>query len=87
MDHLIARSTRDGGRPKSDDSDLAVQGRQGLNPCLEKLHGFTGKLPRGSGEARVLWKWLAVVVGARVARADGAELAGAKDGVWSARVE
>jgi hypothetical protein len=54
---------------------------------LEKLHGFTGKLPRGSGEARVLWKWLAVVVGARVARADGAELAGAKDGVWSARVE
>jgi hypothetical protein len=53
---------------------------------LEKLHGFTGKLPRGSGEARVLWKWLAAVVGARVARADGAELTGAKDRVWSARV-
>jgi hypothetical protein len=86
MAHLIARSTRGGGRAKSGDGDLVVPVRQGLNPCLEKLHGFTGKLPRGSGEARVLWKWLAAVVGARVARADGAELTGAKDRVWSARV-
>jgi hypothetical protein len=84
MAHLIARSMRGGGWPKFGDGDLAVPVRQGFNPCLEKLHGFTGKLPRGSGEARVLWKWLAVVAGARVARAGGAELAGAKDGVWSA---
>jgi hypothetical protein len=53
---------------------------------LEKLHGSSGKLSRGSGEARGLWKWLAVVADARVARAGGAELTGANDGVWSARV-
>jgi hypothetical protein len=54
MVHLIARSTSDGGRPKSGDGDLAVSVRQGLNPCLEKLHGFSGKLSRGLGEARGL---------------------------------
>jgi hypothetical protein len=80
MAHLIAQSTRGGGRPKSGDGDLAVPVRQGFNPCLEKLHGFTRQLPRGSGEARVLWKWLAAVAGAWVARAGGTELAGAKDG-------
>jgi hypothetical protein len=86
MAHMIARSTHGGRRPKSDDGDLAVPVRQGLNPCLEKLHGFTGKLSRGSGDARVLWKWLVAVAGARVARAGGAELVGAKDGVLSAGV-
>jgi hypothetical protein len=54
MVHLIARSTCGGERPKFGDSDLAVPVRQGLNPCLEKLHGFSGKLSRGSGEARGL---------------------------------
>jgi hypothetical protein len=58
--------------------------RQGLNPCLEKLHGFSGKLSRGSSEARGLWKWLVAVAGARLARAGSVELAGAKDRVWSA---
>jgi hypothetical protein len=86
MAHLIARSTCGGGRPKSGDGDLAVPVRQGLDPCLEKLHGFSGKLSRGSGEARGLWKRLAAVAGARVARAGDAELAGAKDRVWSAGV-
>jgi hypothetical protein len=65
MAHLIARSTRGGGRAKSGDGDLVVPVRQGLNPCLEKLHGFSGKLSRGSGEARGLWKRLVAVVGAR----------------------
>jgi hypothetical protein len=86
MVHLIARSTCGGGRPKSGDGDLVVPVRQGLDPCLEKLHGSSRKLSRGSGEARGLWKWLAAVAGARVAQAGGAELAGANDGVWSARV-
>jgi hypothetical protein len=81
MAHLIARSTCDGGRPKSGDGELAVSVRQGLDPCLEKLHGFSRKLSRGSGEARGLWKWLAMVAGARVARAGGTELARAKDRV------
>jgi hypothetical protein len=53
---------------------------------LEKLHGFSGKLSRGLGEARGLWKRLVVVAGARVAWVGGVELVGAKDGVWSAGV-
>jgi hypothetical protein len=52
--------------------------RQGLDPCLEKLHGSSGKLSKGSIEAQGLWKWLAAVAGAWVARAGGAEHAGAK---------
>jgi hypothetical protein len=51
---------------------------------LEKLHGSTGTLSRGSGEARGLWKWLAAMASARVAWTGGAELAGAKDGVGTA---
>ena len=86
MAHRIARPTRGGGRTKSGDGDLAVPVRQGFDPCLEKLHGSTGKLSKASIEAKGLWKWLATVAGARVARAGGAELAGAKDGVWSAKV-
>jgi hypothetical protein len=84
--HRIARPTRGGGRPKSGDDDLAVPVRQGFDPCLEKLHISTGKLSKGSVEAEGLWKWLATVAGARVARAGGAELARAKGGVWPAKV-
>jgi hypothetical protein len=53
---------------------------------LEKLHKLSEKLSKGSVEAEGLWKWLAMVTGARVARAGGVELAGAKGGVWPARV-
>jgi hypothetical protein len=49
---------------------------------LEKLHVSWRKLSKGSVEAEGLWKWLATVVGARLARAGGAELTGAKGGVW-----
>jgi hypothetical protein len=86
MVHLVARSTCGGERPKSGDGDLAVTVRQGLDPSLEKLHDSTGTLSRGSGEARGLWKWLAAMAGARVARAGGAELTGAKDGIRTAGV-
>ena len=86
MAHRMARSMRGGGRPKSGDRDLDVLVRQGFDPCLEKLRGSSGKLSKGSVEAEGLWKWLATVACARVARAGGAELAGAKDGVWSAKV-
>jgi hypothetical protein len=54
MIHLIARSTCGGGRSKSGDGDLAIPVRQGLDPCLEKLYGSSGKLSRGSGEVRDL---------------------------------
>jgi hypothetical protein len=86
MAHQIARSMRGGRRLKSGDDDLAVSVRQGFDPCLEKLHSSSGKLSKGSIEAEGLWKWLAMVVGAWVARTGGAELAGAKDGVWPAKV-
>jgi hypothetical protein len=66
MAHRIARSTRYCGRPKSGDDDLAVLVRQGLNSCLEKLHGLSGKLSKGLVEAKCLWKRLATVAGARV---------------------
>jgi hypothetical protein len=51
MAHRIARSTRGGGRPKSDDDDLTVPVRQGFDFCLGKLHGSSGKLSKGSVEA------------------------------------
>ena len=86
MVHLIARSTCGGERPKSGDGDLTIPVGQGLDPCLEKLHGSPEKLSKGSVEAEGLWKWLVVVAGARVARAGGAELAGTKGGAWSAKV-
>jgi hypothetical protein len=73
-----------GGRPKSGDGDPAAPVRQCLDPCLEKLHGSTGKLSRGSGEARSLWEWLAAMAGVWMAQADGAELARAKD--WAGTV-
>jgi hypothetical protein len=85
MVYLVARSTRGGGRPKSGEGDPAAPVRQGLGSCLEKLQGSTGKLSRGSGEARCLREWLAAVAGARVARAGDIELAGAKSWVWEVR--
>jgi hypothetical protein len=78
MVYLVARSTCGGGRPKSGEGDPAAPVRQGLGSCLENLHGSTGKLSRGSGEASCLREWLVAVAGARVARASGVELTRAK---------
>jgi hypothetical protein len=86
MAHRIARPTRGDGRLKSGDDDLAVPVRQGLDSRLEKLHGSSGKLSKGLVEAEGLGKWLATVAGAQVARAGGAELAGAKGGVLPKKV-
>jgi hypothetical protein len=54
MAHRISRPTRGGGRPKSDDGDLAIPVRQGFDPCLEKLHGSSEKLSKGLVEAEGL---------------------------------
>jgi hypothetical protein len=54
MAHRIARPTCGGGCPKSGDGDLAVPMRQGFDPCLEKLHGSSGKLSKGSVAAEGL---------------------------------
>jgi hypothetical protein len=56
MAHRIARSTRGCGRPKSGNDDLAVLVRQGFDSRMEKLHGSSGKLSKGSVEAEGLWK-------------------------------
>jgi hypothetical protein len=78
MVYLVARSTRGGRRPKSGEGDPAAPVRQSLVSHLEKLHGSTGKLSRGSDEARYLQEWLSMVAGARVTWAGGVELVGAK---------
>jgi hypothetical protein len=76
----VAWSTSGGRRPKFGDGDPATPVRQGLNPCLKKLHGSMGKLSRSSGEARGLRGWLAAMDGVRVARAGGAELSELRTG-------
>jgi hypothetical protein len=48
---------------------------------LGKASRPTEELSRGSGEARDLREWRAMVAGARVAQAGGVELAGAKSWV------
>jgi hypothetical protein len=45
--HRVTRSTRGGGRPKSDDVALASLVRQCLGSSLEKLHSLSGKPSRG----------------------------------------
>jgi hypothetical protein len=54
MAHRIAWSTRGGGRPKSGEGDSASPVRQCLGSSLEKLHGSSGKLSKGSVEAEGL---------------------------------
>jgi hypothetical protein len=59
MVYLVARSTCGGGRPKSSEVTLASPARQGLGSSLGKLHSFTGKPSKGSGEAKGQREWLA----------------------------
>jgi hypothetical protein len=47
MAHCVTRSTRGGGRPKSDDVALASPVRQCLDSSLGKLHRLSGKPSRG----------------------------------------
>jgi hypothetical protein len=56
MAHLVAQSTCGGGRPKSGEVALATPVGQGLGSSLEKLHGLSGKLSKGTSEARGLQK-------------------------------
>ena len=59
MVYLVARSTCGGGRLKFGEGDPTASVRQGLGSRLKKLHGFTGKPSKGSGEARGRRKGLA----------------------------
>jgi hypothetical protein len=58
MAHLVARSTCGGGRVKSGEVALAAPAGQGLGSSLEKIHGLSGKLSKGLGEAGGQWKRL-----------------------------
>ena len=49
MAHLVARSTCGSGRPKSGKVALAALVGKGLDSSLEKPHGLSGKLSKGSG--------------------------------------
>jgi hypothetical protein len=51
MAHLVARSTCGGGRAKSGEVALAAPAGQGLSSSLDKIHGLSGKLSNGLGEA------------------------------------
>jgi hypothetical protein len=51
MAHLVARSMCGGGQPKSGEVALAAPAGQGLGSSLEKPHGLSWKLSKGSGEA------------------------------------
>jgi hypothetical protein len=50
MVYLVARSTCDGGRPKSSEVALASPVGQGLGSSLGKLHSLSGKPSKGSSE-------------------------------------
>jgi hypothetical protein len=51
MAHMVGRSTCGGGQPKFGEVALAARVGHGLGSSLEKPHGLSGKLSKGSGEA------------------------------------
>jgi hypothetical protein len=66
MAHLEVRSTCGGGRPKFGEVDFTVLAGQGLCSSLERIHGLSGKLFKGSGKVRAYgngWPWLLVFGG------------------------
>ena len=83
MAYRRARSTRGGGRPKSDEGDLGIPVKFCQVRGLEKLHGPMAKLTEALARLEGDWSGLATVVEALAAMAGGKELAGAKEG-WLA---
>jgi hypothetical protein len=83
MAHRRARSTRAGGRPKSDEGDLGLPVKfcrvRGLGNLHRLLAELTGALARLGGD----WSGLATTAEALAAMAGGKDLAGAKEG-WLA---
>ena len=80
MAHRIARSTRAGGRPKSDEDDLGFPVKFCRVRELGKLHKLLAKLTERLARLGSDRSGLAMVAEARVAMAGGRELAGAKEG-------
>jgi hypothetical protein len=68
MAHLEVRSTCGGEQPKFGEVDLTVSAGQGLGSILERLHGLSGKLSKGSGKIGGLRESLATAIGLRWTR-------------------
>jgi hypothetical protein len=77
--HWIARSTRDGGRPKSGDVDLGPPVKSGRVRGLGKLLGLLAELAEALACPKDGWSGLATMAEALAAMAGGIELAGAKE--------
>jgi hypothetical protein len=86
MAHRIARSTRAGGRPKSDEDDLGFPVKFYWVRGLGKLHKLLAKLTERLARLGSKGSGLATVAEARVAMAGEKELAGAKEGRLAAKV-
>jgi hypothetical protein len=71
MTHRIARSTRAGGRPKSDEYDLGFLVRFCRVRELGKLHGPLAKLTEGLTRLGRDWRELATVAEAWAVVAGG----------------
>jgi hypothetical protein len=71
MTHRIARSTRAGGRPKSDEDDLGSPVRSCRVRALGKLHGPLAKLTERPAQLARDWSGLAVVAEAWAVMAGG----------------
>jgi hypothetical protein len=57
MAHLVARSTCGGGWLKPGEDDLTLLTVQSLGSSLERLHGLSRKLSKGSGaRSGVHWR-------------------------------
>jgi hypothetical protein len=77
--HWLARSTRDGGRPKSGEVDLGPPVKSGLVRGLGELHGLLVELAEALARLKGGWSGLATATEALAAIAGGIELAGAKE--------
>jgi hypothetical protein len=86
MTYSIAQSMRAGERPKSGKDNLGSPVKFCRIRALGKLHGPPSKLTEGQARLGSDWSGLATVAGAWAVMAGGRELAGAKEGVWPARV-
>ena len=80
MAHRSARSTRAGGRPKSDEVDLRLLVKFCQVRGLGKLHGPLAELTEALARLGGDWSGLATVAEALAAVAGGKELVGAKEG-------
>jgi hypothetical protein len=81
--HWIARSTRDGGRPKSGEVDLGPPVKSGQVRGLGELHGLLVELAEALARLGGGWSGLVTMAEALAAMAGGIKLAGAK-GKWPA---